>query len=85
MCTVHKSRTCSPGPGLAQTVRSQDVETPSHYESNPVSYIANAGGGTQSDSDFRRPAILALKMSCDLGSGHQLGPTRPHWPTSCEK
>jgi hypothetical protein len=43
-----------------QTVpRSQDVETPSHYGSNPVSYIANAGGGTRSDSEFRRPAIWA--------------------------
>jgi hypothetical protein len=38
---------------------SQDAETPSYYGLNPFCYIVNAGGGTRSDSEFRRPEMWA--------------------------
>jgi hypothetical protein len=39
---------------------SQDAETPSYYGLNPFCYIVNAGGGTRSDSEFRRPEMCTL-------------------------
>jgi hypothetical protein len=38
---------------------SQDAETPSYYGLHPFCYIVNAGGGTRSDSEFRRPEMWA--------------------------
>jgi hypothetical protein len=50
---------------------SQDAETPSYYGLNPFCYIVNAGGGTRSDSEFRRPEMWALYTIVVHGVGVQ--------------
>jgi hypothetical protein len=47
---------------------SQDAETPSYYGLNPFCYIVNAGGGTRSDSEFRRSEMWALEKIIQYSS-----------------
>jgi hypothetical protein len=46
--------------GLNLGPTSQDAETLSYYGLNLFCYIVNAGGGTRSYSEFRRPEMWAL-------------------------